>query len=143
MQKKESFGVNRLRLFIQRHKEVLSISSGLILYGLLSYFFGIPCPIKEATGVSCPGCGMSRALIALLTLDFSSALYYHPVAFVLLPMAVGLIVFHERGMKKAKKVLLIVFATVMLAVYLYRFLVIQSPVLEFAPEKSIFTRFWS
>ena len=38
---------------------------------------GIPCIVHKLTGLSCPGCGNSRALIALLHLDFKGAAGYN------------------------------------------------------------------
>ena len=44
----------------------------LLILGALAYasalLFGWNCPIKYLTGVPCPGCGLSRALAALLRL---------------------------------------------------------------------------
>lgn len=40
---------------------------------------GITCPIRYLTGISCAGCGMSRAWISLLRLDAASAFAYHPL----------------------------------------------------------------
>lgn len=37
------------------------------------------CPIRSLTGVICPGCGMCRAWLAVFHLDFTQALYYHPM----------------------------------------------------------------
>ncbi len=37
------------------------------------------CPYDYILGISCPGCGMTRAFLSLLCLDFSSAFYYHPL----------------------------------------------------------------
>lgn len=49
--------------------------SYMILQGL-----GISCPIKFVTGISCAGCGMTRAWKALLFHgDFRQAFYYHPL----------------------------------------------------------------
>lgn len=47
---------------------------------------GWGCPVWRVTGVPCPGCGMSRATVALLRLDFAAALRYHPMVFVLPPV---------------------------------------------------------
>jgi hypothetical protein len=38
---------------------------------------GIPCLFRSVTGWLCPGCGNSRAALALLRLDFSGALEYN------------------------------------------------------------------
>lgn len=40
---------------------------------------GIGCPIKFFTGISCAGCGMTRAWISALRLDFCGAFMYHPL----------------------------------------------------------------
>ena len=62
----------------------------LLILGALAYasalLFGWNCPIKYLTGVPCPGCGLSRALAALLRLDFRTALRFHPMVFVLPPV---------------------------------------------------------
>lgn len=41
------------------------------------------CPIALATGVPCPGCGMTRALAKLADGDLESALEYHPLVFLI------------------------------------------------------------
>ncbi|MCI8650646.1 MAG: DUF2752 domain-containing protein [Anaerotruncus sp.] len=41
------------------------------------------CPILWTFGVSCPGCGMTRAVFALLRLDFVAAFRLHPLVYVL------------------------------------------------------------
>jgi hypothetical protein len=55
------------------------------LIGMLYVFYyivGIGCPIKFLTGISCVGCGMTRAWICLLHLDIKGAFYYHPLFFL-------------------------------------------------------------
>ncbi|MCR4891902.1 MAG: DUF2752 domain-containing protein [Lachnospiraceae bacterium] len=56
----------------------MSIFSVVFLY-FIFYLVGIGCPIKFLTGVSCLACGMTRALRAVLRLDFASAFHYHPL----------------------------------------------------------------
>lgn len=51
----------------------------LVLAALTLYVTGIGCPIKFATGISCPGCGMTRAWLAALHLRFDLAMAYHPL----------------------------------------------------------------
>lgn len=46
------------------------------------------CPFALVTGAACPGCGMTRAVSSLLRGDLSLALDYHPLA----PMVVALAV---------------------------------------------------
>lgn len=42
------------------------------------------CPFRALTGLPCPGCGMTRAFLALGRLDFAGAWAYNPLS---LPLA--------------------------------------------------------
>ena len=44
--------------------------------------FPLPCPMKVATGLDCPGCGGTRAIGALLTGDLSAALGFNAIVIV-------------------------------------------------------------
>ena len=68
---------------------------GVVAAVLLGYYMfvrltglGIPCVVHKFTGFSCPGCGNSRALIALLHLDFAGAVRYNLFIFPELLFAV-------------------------------------------------------
>lgn len=37
------------------------------------------CPFQFIWGINCPGCGMTRAWISVLRLDFKAAFQYHPL----------------------------------------------------------------
>ena len=65
-------------LIKEKRGMISAIAAVVILYIVLECF-GITCPIKFITGVSCAGCGMSRAWLACLRLDFKKAFYYHPL----------------------------------------------------------------
>ena len=43
------------------------------------YATGIGCPIKFLTGVSCPGCGLTRAWFEALQGNLLRAVAYHPL----------------------------------------------------------------
>ncbi|MBQ9151021.1 MAG: DUF2752 domain-containing protein [Clostridia bacterium] len=38
---------------------------------------GMPCVLHELTGLQCGGCGLTRAAVSLLHLDFAAAFSYH------------------------------------------------------------------
>ena len=66
---------------------------GVLVIGLLfgaaslsASLLGWGCPVQHFTGVPCPGCGLSRAVYALLRLDFAAAFRYHPMVYVLPPV---------------------------------------------------------
>jgi len=46
------------------------------------------CPFKALTGIPCPGCGMTRALISMAKGDFHAAFGYNPFSFFLVFMVV-------------------------------------------------------
>ena len=52
----------------------------------------LPCIFKGVTGIPCPGCGMTRACLAILQGEFSTAWRYHPFSFLLIGLTI-LIVF--------------------------------------------------
>ena len=52
----------------------------------------LPCIFKGVTGIPCPGCGMTRACLAILQGEFSTAWRYHPFSFLLIGLSI-LIVF--------------------------------------------------
>ena len=63
-------------------KEAPAILLIFIGVPLVFYLVGIGCPIKFLTGVSCPGCGMTRAWASVAALDFARAFAYHPLFFL-------------------------------------------------------------
>ena len=46
------------------------------------------CPFKALTGIPCPGCGMTRAILSITKGDFQGAFGYNPFSFFLLFMVV-------------------------------------------------------
>jgi hypothetical protein len=51
------------------------------------------CPFKVITGLPCPGCGMTRSVVALLHGDLAVSAYYHPLGlpFVLAMLALAIV----------------------------------------------------
>nr|WP_243108502.1 DUF2752 domain-containing protein [Maliibacterium massiliense] len=69
-----------------------ALAAGLMLWWLYSLdvhtrrSFILPCMNRLMLGVYCPGCGMSRALNALLHGAFYQALRYNPFVYVMVPL---------------------------------------------------------
>ena len=58
--------------------------AGVTIAALLGYVLafastglGFPCVLYEYTGLQCGGCGLTRAAVSLLHLDFAAAFSYH------------------------------------------------------------------
>ena len=62
---------NRKKIFLSKTKTLCAV---ILSYHLLTWFTG--CPFRFFFGISCPGCGMTRALLAALRLDFAAAFSY-------------------------------------------------------------------
>ena len=82
-------------------KKALPWIAIIAFYSLL-FVFGVGCPIKYATGVSCFGCGMTRAVWAAARLHFADAFYYHPL-WVVLPVWAVLFIFRKKINKNVKE----------------------------------------
>lgn len=91
---------------------------------------GIGCPIKFLTGISCAGCGMTRAWIELCKLNFMKAFEYHPL-FILPLIFVALYLIRNRMNIKVYKGLCIGFIAMFVVVYLIRMFDMSDTVVVF------------
>lgn len=100
---------------------------------------GITCPIRFLTGVSCAGCGMSRAWLALLRLDFAAAWGYHPLFW--LPVSVALVLLLRHRLPKwLTRAVVAVACVLLLIVYAIRMLQPDNTIVVFAPETGLIYR---
>lgn len=71
----------------------VAVATGAVLFhatglDLLAHsHLGIPCVVHMLTGIDCPGCGMTRALVLVTQLKWSAALHMNPLVFLLLGFA--------------------------------------------------------
>lgn len=100
-------------------KSLFPFTSAIIIIYLIFHITGIGCPIKFLTGISCAGCGMTRALLHALQLDFKTAFYYHPL-WPLTPVLILLILFNQKLGKKICSAALVVIITFFMIIYIIR-----------------------
>ena len=125
--------------FMKKLKEALPAICAVALIYLILYLAGIGCPIKFLTGISCMGCGMTRAYLSLLRLDFAGAFRYHPL-FPIPVIAAILFLFRSRISQKIVKLLLFTTIVLFSIIYLLRILDPSDTVVVFEPANGAIAR---
>ena len=112
----------------QKYSSFIIAIVSLAAVVILMWAFNIPCPIKHLTGLSCAGCGMSRAYFSALTLDLESAFSYHPL-WIILPFSLIAIAILS-GKKKARAVNTVFYCTLglFIIVWIIRLLIKDATV---------------
>ena len=101
------------------------------------YIFDIGCPIKFVTGISCPGCGLTRSVGCLIHNDIPMALHYHPLIF-LIPVIGILFLLKDKINKNVFNFILILITTIFLIVYFIRLSDPNNDIVYIDFKKSIF-----
>ncbi len=119
----------------QVKKEDLAAVAAIVgIYGIMG-ILGITCPILFMTGISCAGCGMTRAWLSLFRLDFRAAFYYHPLFW--LPALIMILFLLD---KKTFKQWYWLWAALFLLVYAIRMFAGQGEIVVFRPEEGFLYR---
>lgn len=126
---------------MKKYKEyILPLAVAAIIYAFF-HIIGFGCPIKFFSGISCPGCGMTRALLSALRLDFSSAVKFHPLVFLLPFIPLGVILYEcGKIRKKQWSILTAAFCVTFITVWLYRMIFSAGDVVVFSPENGVIPR---
>lgn len=111
--------------------------------GLL-YIFVIGCPVVRVTGISCPGCGLSRACLSVLQLHFAEAFRWYPLFFIVVPFLFLWIhekVFLQRVPKKWKDKAVYTVCIAVFTVYIAR-MILHDPLLRWDVSDSLIGSLW-
>ena len=131
-------GGNADKRRLNRIEVITSVTAVVVLYVILESF-GVTCPIKYITGISCAGCGMSRAWIALLHFNIHEAFMYHPL-FFLPPVVVIFMLLKSKINIKFYKIVMFTMAGAIVTVYLYRMFIGTGDIVVFEPQNNILFR---
>lgn len=117
-------------------QDIRAIIGIVMFYLFISLIFDVGCPILWITGISCAGCGMTRAWISLLHLDFKTAFYYHPLFW--LPVVILFFYFFRNKMTKNASLILSTIAILLfLITYVLRMLNTSDSIVIFQPWEGI------
>lgn len=104
-------------------RRALSCIGVLFVAWLALYLLDIGCVFRLMTGIPCPGCGMTRAWLAALRLDFAAAFAYHPL-FWMVPIAFVLAFVREETtsgkVKRGIDIVIAVLCVLVIAVWIVR-----------------------
>ena len=118
-------------------KHIINSIVAFLIIGIISTCY--KCPSKYVFGIPCPGCGMTRALIALCTLDIEQAMYYHPLCVMVVVIGLILALDYWKVINVSKKIrtgILFTGGIVMIAVFIWR-IHNGSPIVAIDFENSI------
>lgn len=122
--------------YINRHKEAVGVIAVIAGFYLFLFLQGITCPIKYVTGISCAGCGMTRAWISLVRGDLQLAFSYHPL--VLTPLLlIPMYVFRKKIPEKSCRIIIAAVCAAFLIVYGIRMADSNDSVVIFNPKDGV------
>lgn len=102
----------------------------------------IRCTVRLTTGLPCPGCGMTRAYLALIQGDFAGAFFWHPLFWMVIPLF--LLAAWKKGKifrsEKANHIFWYVLAGVFIIVYIVRMVLYfpDTPPMDYTPWRERF-----
>lgn len=116
---------------------VLLVAATIVLFVIIK----IPCPFRLITGVSCLGCGMTRAYLSVLRFDFAKAFYFHPL-WPFVPVSIACYIWTRFKKPKLGNVVILISALAMIIVYVIRWFTGPEEVVYVDFTETIFYRIW-
>lgn len=126
---------------VYKIKEYAKIILALGIVCLAFHITGVGCPFQYMTGISCAGCGMTRAWLCVLHLDFPGAFAYHPL-FWTVPLIGTAWVFHERLPEKLCRAGILFLILSFALVYLLRLVNPADPVVQADVKEGVLFKFF-
>ena len=124
--------------FINKNNILLIIT--LVIYLAVGHALNIGCVIKFLTGVSCPGCGMTRAWLSLLRMDIRAVYYYHPL--FLFPIIYFLLTYlNKYKLFKRYNYVIYILIFIFLVVYLLRMIDSSNDIVIFNIRDGLIYKF--
>lgn len=132
-------GISMSEANVKRVKELSGLFAALAIVYLCFDLIGIGCPIKWLTGVSCAGCGMTRAWISVIHGDLRQAFFYHPL-FPIPPVVAATILVKNRLNKTIYNGILLTSILLFIIIYVSRLIWFKNEIVVFEPQKGMIVR---
>lgn len=138
---KEKQMKEKLSTIISSQRDNIVAALTIVIFYSVLQLFKITCPIKFVTGISCPGCGMTRAWLSLLLrFDIHKAFYYHPL-FWIPPIGLAVILLKKKLKPSIYKIIIFSICAAFILVYIYRMLFLNDGVVIcFKPGNNIIAK---
>ena len=120
-------------------KETAILLAVIVVVYVAGQAAGITCPILWLTGISCPGCGMTRAWLHVLQGDLAGAFAFHPL-FLLPVLLLVLWLFRRRLSRRAKTGIAWVLIALVMIIWVVRFFLPGDPAAQFDPADGLLGR---
>ena len=121
-------------------KKLIVPSLLIAAFYLVLHIIEVGCPFKFITGISCPGCGMTRAWLSLLLRgDLKAAFHYHPLFWILIP-GVPLFLYRHRFSERTRKTVSYLLILLFFAVYAFRMASPGNTIVVFRPGDGLIGR---
>lgn len=130
-----------MKAFLKKHSSVISTLMICVVLLILVIIFKPPCLIRYFTGISCPSCGITRALFSLIKLDFLGAFAYQPLWFAIIPVIIVAIILHVKKKEQAFYIFMGIALTIYVGVWIIR-LIVKDPTVTVNIENGAIYRFF-
>lgn len=121
---------------LKKHSATISAIAAIVLLYASFYLLGISCPIKFITGVSCAGCGMTRAWLHVFRLDLNAAFHFHPLFWTIPVVVVPF--FLRKRFPQFFRLISCAIAALFIVVYFVRMFNRSCDIVVFEPYNSVF-----
>lgn len=108
--------IANLKIFFKQYGRQILLA--LLLIGMI-LVVGYHCPFYTVTHIRCPGCGMTRALLALLAGNWRLSLAWHPMLIPTVVLGLGAAYFFKKNPRLAMA-LVWIWVILMIGCWIYR-----------------------
>ena len=128
-----------MKEFLKKHSSLIQAILFIVVGITVFFVFKLPCLSQYLFGASCPGCGITRAFLAVFSGDIALAFKMHPFWIALIPCVVVGFILHFTKKEKAFYIFTVSALVVYIGVWVVR-LILGDSVVAFDLESGAIYR---